>query len=206
MSTTASPDNKPAKAKSKAVLILPLVLVVALLGLMFFSLQSGDPSRLPSVLIGKPVPDFSLQAIPRLQTETGEDVPGVTTADFRSGKVSILNVWGSWCAPCALEHPQLVDLAKKGIPIYGMNYKGDTPENARRFLVRHGNPYRAVGMDLSGMAAIDFGVYGVPETFVIDGAGRIVLRFPGALTAEVIAEKIMPAIEKAGKEASPVRS
>ncbi len=206
MSTTASPDNKPAKAKSKAVLILPLVLVVALLGLMFVSLQSGDPSRLPSVLIGKPIPDFSLQAIPRLQNETGEDVPGLTSADFRGGKVSILNVWGSWCAPCALEHPQLVDLAKKGIPIYGMNYKGDTAENARRFLLRHGNPYRAVGMDLSGMAAIDFGVYGVPETFIIDGSGRIVLRFPGPLTAEVIAEKIMPAIEKAGKEASSDRS
>ncbi len=115
-------------------------------------------------------------------------------------------MWGSWCAPCALEHPQLVELAKKGIPIYGMNYKGDTAENARRFLLRHGNPYRAVGMDLSGMAAIDFGVYGVPETFIVDGAGRIVLRFPGPLTPEVIAEKIMPAIEKAGKEASSDRS
>lgn len=206
MSTTASPENQPAKTKWKLVLILPLALVVVVLGLLSVGLRSGDPSQLPSVMIGKPVPDFSLQAIPNLQGENGEALPGLASADFRSGKVSLLNVWGSWCAPCALEHPQLVELAKKGIPIYGMNYKGDTAENARRFLLRHGNPYRAVGMDLSGMAAIDFGVYGVPETFIIDGAGRIVLRFPGPLTAEVIAEKIMPAIETAGKEASSDRS
>ncbi len=200
MSATTSPEGKPAKAKSRAVVLLPLILMIGLLGLMYFSLQTGEPSRLPSVLIGKPVPDFELAAIPRLQDESGAPVPGFSSAALKSGKVSLLNVWASWCAPCAVEHPQLVELAKQGIPLYGMNYKGDTAEAARRFLVRQGNPFQAVGVDTTGMTAIDFGVYGVPETFVIDGSGHILLRYPGPLTPEVIAEKIKPAIRKAEKE------
>ncbi len=200
MSTTASPEEKPVKAKSKATLILPLVLVIALLGLLAIALRSGDPSRLPSVLIGKPAPDFSLAAIPGLQTETGAAVPGFSSAALKSGRVSLLNVWASWCAPCLAEHPQLLEMAQQGVPIYGINYKGDTAEAARRFIMRHGNPFKAVGVDESGMTAIDFGVYGVPETFVIDGAGKIVLRFPGPLTPEIVAEKIMPAMQKAEKE------
>ncbi len=206
MSTTTTPEETPAKAKPKAMLILPLAVVVLLLGLLAFSLQWGDPSRLPSVLIGKPVPEFTLTAVPRLQDDAGATVPGFSSAVFKTGKVSLLNVWASWCAPCAEEAPQLTELAKQGIPIYGINYKGDNADAARRFLMRHGNPFLAVGMDLTGMTSIDFGVYGVPETFVIDGSGRIVLRFPGPLTTEVIADKIMPAIHKAEKESSSSRS
>ena len=197
MTGTDSPENTPAKARSRAVLALPLVLVVALLGLMTVALRSGDPSRLPSALIGKPVPDFNLAAIPGLQSEAGAPVPGFSSAALKSGRVSIINIWGSWCAPCAAEHPQLVELAKEGVLLYGINYKGDTAEGARRFLTRHGNPFQAVGADQTGMTAIDFGVYGVPETFVIDGSGHIVLRYPGPLTAEIVATKIMPAIKKA---------
>ncbi len=185
------------------MLVLPLVLVVALLGLMFVALRSGDPSRLPSVLIGKPVPEFNLAAIPRLQTDTGAPVPGFSSATLKTGKVSLLNVWASWCAPCLAEHPQLVELAKQGISLYGINYKGDSSEAAKRFLLRHGNPFLAVGSDETGMTAIDLGVYGVPETFVVDGSGHIVLRYPGPLTPEVVAEKIKPAIEKAEKEGAP---
>jgi len=207
MSTTASPEETPVKKKkSKAVLLLPLVLVVALLGLMFVSLQSGDPSRLPSVLIGKPVPEFNLAAIPRLENESGAPVPGFSSAALKSGKVSLLNVWASWCVPCLAEHPQLVELARQGVSLYGINYKGDTSEAARRFLARHGNPFLAVGVDETGMTAIDLGVYGVPETFVIDGSGKIVLRYPGPLTPEIIAQKIKPAIEQAEKENSVPRS
>ncbi len=206
MSETTSPKEGPVRTRSKAVLILPLVLVVGLMGLMFFALQSGDPSRLPSVLIGKPVPEFNLAAIPRLQNEAGAPVPGFSSTALKSGKVSLLNVWASWCVPCLAEHPQLVELAKQGVPLYGMNYKGDTSEAARRFLTKHGNPFLAVGADETGMTAIDLGVYGVPETFVVDGSGHIVLRYPGPLTAEVIAEKIKPAIEKAEKESSVGRS
>jgi cytochrome c biogenesis protein CcmG/thiol:disulfide interchange protein DsbE len=206
MSETPSPQETPVRARFRAVLILPLVLVVGLLGLMFFALQSGDPSRLPSALIGKPVPEFNLAAIPRLQNEAGAPVPGFSSAAVKGGKVSLLNVWASWCVPCLAEHPQLVELAKQGVPLYGINYKGDTAEAARRFLTKHGNPFVAVGADETGMTAIDLGVYGVPETFIIDGYGHIVLRYPGPLTAEVIAEKIKPAMEKVEKESSAPRS
>ena len=206
MSETTSPQETPARRRSKLVLILPLVLVACLLGLLFVSLQSGDPSRLPSALIGKPVPEFNLAAIPRLQTESGAPVPGFSSAALKAGQVSLLNVWASWCVPCLAEHPQLVELAKEGIPLYGVNYKGDSAEAARRFLTKHGNPFLAVGADETGMTAIDLGVYGVPETFVIDGSGRIVLRYPGPLTPDVIAQKVKPAIEKAEKESEAARS
>jgi cytochrome c biogenesis protein CcmG, thiol:disulfide interchange protein DsbE len=206
MSETTSPQETPVRSRSKAVLLLPLVLVVAVLGLMYFALQSGDPSRLPSVLIGKPVPEFNLAAIPRLQNDAGVPVPGFSSAMLRSGKVSLLNVWASWCVPCLAEHPQLVELAKEGVPLYGIDYKGDSSEAARRFLTKHGNPFLAVGADETGMTGIDLGVTGVPETFVIDGSGRIVMRYQGPMTPEVIAEKIKPAIEKAEKDSSAARS
>lgn len=214
-SETASPSQEPPREevseeghpkeaaerrrRSRVVLIVPLVLMVALLGLMFVGLQSGDPSRLPSVLIGKPVPEFKLAGIANLQNGSGSSVPGFSSADLKQGKVSLVNVWGSWCAPCLAEHPQLLALAKEGVPLYGINYKGDTPEGAKRYLARHGNPFLAVGADETGMVAIDFGVYGVPETFVIDGSGRIILRYPGALTPEVIADTIKPAMARAQK-------
>ncbi len=124
-------------------------------------------------------------------------IPGLSSAAFKTGKVSILNVWATWCAPCVAEYPLLIELSQQGIPIYGIYYK-DKPEAARRFLATHGNPFRAIGADESGFTAIDFGVYGVPETFVIDGDGKIAFRYPGPLSPEVIEEKIMPAIKKAG--------
>jgi cytochrome c biogenesis protein CcmG/thiol:disulfide interchange protein DsbE len=212
MSETTSPQETPVqemppKKKSRAILILPLVLVLGLVALMFFRLQlGGDPSNLPSVLIGKPVPEFNLAAIPRLQTETGAPVPGFSSATLKGGKVSLLNFWASWCAPCLAEHPQLVELAKGGVSVYGIDYKGDTSEAARRFLTKHGNPFLAVGADETGMTGIDLGVTGVPETFVIDGSGRIVMRYQGPLTSEAIAEKIKPAIEKAERESSGART
>lgn len=206
MSETTSIQEPPPNKKSRAVLLLPLVLLVALLGLMYFALQSGDPSHLPSVLIGKPAPELDLAAIPRLQNEAGAPVPGFSSASLKSGKVSLLNFWASWCAPCVAEHTELVELAKQGVPLYGIDYKGDTPEAARRFLTKHGNPFLAVGADETGMAGIDLGVTGVPETFVIDGSGRIVMRYQGPLTPEIIAGKIKPAMEKAEKESSAPRS
>jgi cytochrome c biogenesis protein CcmG, thiol:disulfide interchange protein DsbE len=174
------------------LLWLPFLLVLTLIGFFYTALQSGDPSTLPSALIGKPVPEFNLPAL------GGE--AGLSSATFAQGKPALLNIWASWCAPCQAEHPVLMDLAQKGIPVYGINYK-DAPDAAGRVLTRLGNPYRAIGADKEGGTAIDFGVYGVPETFVIDGKGVIVFRFPGPLTPQIVESKILPALKDA--EAHP---
>jgi cytochrome c biogenesis protein CcmG/thiol:disulfide interchange protein DsbE len=120
----------------------------------------------------------------------------LSSADFGKGEVSLINVWASWCTPCAEEQPELVALQKQGIPIFGIDYK-DTTEKARRFLVRFGNPYRAIGADTSGLTGLDFGVSGVPETFVIGADGRVVYRYPGPLTPQIVQDAILPAIERA---------
>jgi cytochrome c biogenesis protein CcmG/thiol:disulfide interchange protein DsbE len=201
MSASASPEETPHRARPKAALILPLVIVTALLALLLAALRSSDePSVLPSVLIGKTVPDFDLRALENLPGDPNSS-QGLSSAQLKSGKVSLLNVWASWCAPCVAEHPQLVELSRQEIPIFGINYK-DKPSAARRFLASYGNPFRAIGADESGFTAIDFGVYGVPETFVIDGNGRIAYRFPGPLTPEIVVQKIMPAIRKAEQSAA----
>ncbi len=195
MTVSASPEETPGKAKPKATLLLPLFLAGIMLLLLFVALRTGEPQNLPSALIGKPVPEFALPPIANVLGDSGP-TPGLSSAAFKTGKVSILNVWATWCAPCVAEHPLLIELGQKGIPIFSINYK-DKPEAARRFLSTHGNPYSAVGSDVSGMTAIDFGVYGVPETFVIDGDGKIVFRFPGPLSPDSVEGKIMPAIKKA---------
>ena len=204
MTASDSPGEVPIKAKPKATLVLPLVLVSVLLVFLFVALRTGEPSRLPSALIGKPVPEFSLPGIPNVLGDYGP-ASGLSSAAFRTGKVSLLNVWASWCAPCLAEHQQLIELSQQGIPVYGINYK-DKPEAARRFLSSHGNPFRSIGADENGLTAIDFGVYGVPETFVIDGRGRIAYRYPGPITPEILADKIMPAIQMAGREMAAPRS
>ena len=199
MTASASPGETPDKAKTKPTLLLPLALAGILLVFLLIALRTGNPSNLPSALIGKPVPEFALPPVANLLGDNGP-VPGLSSAAFKTGKVSVLNVWASWCAPCMVEHPTLIELGKQGIPLFSINYK-DKPEAARRFLATHGNPYRAIGADESGFTAIDFGVYGVPETFVIDGDGKIVLRFPGPLSPEIVSDKIMPAIKKAERAA-----
>jgi cytochrome c biogenesis protein CcmG, thiol:disulfide interchange protein DsbE len=199
MTANASPEQTPGNAKPKTTLLLPLILAGLMLALLFVALRTGDHQALPSALIGKPVPEFALAPIPNAQGENGP-IPGLSSAAFKTGKVSILNVWATWCAPCVAEYPLLIELSQQGIPIYGIYYK-DKPEAARRFLATHGNPFRAIGADESGFTAIDFGVYGVPETFVIDGDGKIAFRYPGPLSPDVINGKIMPAIKKAEQAA-----
>ncbi len=203
MTASASPEETPAKAKPKATLVLPLILVLALLIFLFIALRTGEPSRLPSALIGKPVPEFSLPGIPNVLGDYGP-ASGLSSGAFKTGKVSVLNVWASWCAPCLAEHAQLIELSRQGVPVYSINYK-DKPEAARRFLSSHGNPFRSIGADENGLTAIDFGVYGVPETFVIDGLGRIAYRYPGPISPDVLADKIMPAIQKASREPAAPR-
>jgi cytochrome c biogenesis protein CcmG, thiol:disulfide interchange protein DsbE len=157
--------------RRRLLYLLPAVVFAALALLFLIRLLAGDPSRIPSALIGRPVPAFALEALPGL-VQAGQPVPGLSDADLK-GRVTVVNVWASWCGPCRQEHPMLIALAKNpSVRVVGINYK-DNPENARRFLGALGNPFVAVGVDPSGRTAIDWGVYGVPETFIVGPDGTI---------------------------------
>lgn len=162
-----------AKRPGARLLHLAPVLVFSALAILFLvRLYSGDPSKVPSALIGRPVPPFTLAPLEGLSA-AGQPVPGLSDAALKAGPVTVVNVWASWCAPCRQEHPVLMDLAKDpSIRVVGINYK-DNSENARRFLGQLGNPFAAVGVDPGGRTAIDWGVYGVPETFVVGPDGAI---------------------------------
>ena len=177
-------------------MVIPVILFTALAIVFAFSLKSGDPTKLPSALIGKPAPVFDFPPMADLQAK-GQPVPGMATADLK-GDVTVVNFWASWCVPCVQEHPLLVELGKRGVRIVGINYK-DPPPGGLRFLARYGNPFAAVGTDATGRGAIDWGVYGMPETFVIDKQGRIAYKHVGPITPQSLAEKVLPAIEAAGK-------
>lgn len=170
--------------------LVPLVLVLAL-GLVFWLNMGRDPAELPSALVGKPVPTFSLGPLPG----RGE---GLADPDLRSGAPKLVNVFASWCVPCRIEHPILMRLKEEGHTIYGINYKDD-PAKAEAFLSQLGDPYAKIGADRDGRAGIEWGVYGVPETFVVDGDGTILLRFPGPLIPEILADRILPALNEAGR-------
>jgi cytochrome c biogenesis protein CcmG/thiol:disulfide interchange protein DsbE len=175
---------------------LPLIVFMALAGLFYVGLFSGDPSKLPSALIGKKVPAFELPPLEGL-VRKGVQVAGMSNGDLNKGRVSIINVWASWCVPCRAEHPFLVQLAAQSkAPLFGINYKDGTA-GARRFLGHYGNPFVAVGVDAKGTTAIDWGVYGIPETFIVGGDGTILYKHVGPIDAAIIAKKLMPAIEKA---------
>jgi cytochrome c biogenesis protein CcmG/thiol:disulfide interchange protein DsbE len=189
---TVASDQPAAVKRRRLIVLLPLLVFLAIAALFLFRLGSGDPSKLPSALIGRPVPDTTLPPIAGLNRD-GAPVPGIASADFK-GAVSLVNVWASWCVPCHDEAPLLMKLAEdKRIRLIGINYK-DQSENARRFIGRYGNPFAAVGADANGRASIDWGVYGVPETFVIDREGRIRYRHLGPVTAEVWRERLMPMV------------
>jgi cytochrome c biogenesis protein CcmG, thiol:disulfide interchange protein DsbE len=181
--------------------ILPLVIFVGLAGLFWYALHTGDPSRLPSAMIGKPVPQFTLAPLDGLKGKDGAPVQSFSSADLADGKPTIVNVFASWCVPCLEEHPMLLALAKEpGVRLYAINYK-DNPDSARRFLGRYGDPFARVGVDPTGRTAIDFGVYGVPETYVITADGKIAYRHVGPLTEQAIKEKILPLLQS--DKASP---
>lgn len=174
---------------------LPLIAFIALAGLFWFRLGSGDPTRIPSALIGRPAPQTALPPLDRL-TANGAPVAGLDPAAFK-GEVTVVNVWASWCVPCHDEAPLFLRLAQdKRIRIVGINYK-DAPDNARRFLGRHGNPFSAVGVDANGRASIEWGVYGVPETFVVGRDGNIAHKLIGPVTPENYESVLKAQIEKA---------
>lgn len=177
------------------LVLLPLVLFAALAALFYVRLGAGDPSKIPSALIGRPAPQTVLPALEGL-TRDGAPVPGLDPDDFK-GKVSIVNVFASWCVPCHDEAPLLIKLAEdKRIRMVGINYK-DAAGNARRFLGRHGNPFDAVGTDANGRGAIEWGVYGVPETFIVGRDGRIAHKLVGPVTETNLETVLKPEIEKA---------
>jgi cytochrome c biogenesis protein CcmG/thiol:disulfide interchange protein DsbE len=165
--------------------LLPVLLFLGLAGYFAWALLSGrDPQRLESALIGKPAPEFALS--PLLP-----DLPGVARADLVGNPV-LVNFFASWCVPCRIEHPLLMTLSKEdGVTIVGIAYK-DKPEDATALLQELGNPYGRIGQDRDGRTAIDFGVYGVPETYVIDAGGIVRFRQPGPLTEDVIQQQVLP--------------
>jgi cytochrome c biogenesis protein CcmG/thiol:disulfide interchange protein DsbE len=192
---TTAPNPAPARARLKLIVLLPLIAFLALAALFLYRLGSGDPSRIPSALIGRPVPATDLPPLAGL-TRDGKPVPGLSSADF-SGAVTLVNVWASWCVPCHDEAPLLMKLAEdRRIRLVGINYK-DQPDNARRFIGRYGNPFVAVGTDANGRASIDWGVYGVPETFVVGRDSRIAYKLIGPITPANLEATLKPAIEKA---------
>lgn len=166
--------------------VVPVIVLAGLAALFYSGLQSGPPGELPSPLIGKPAPNFSL---PALDSHTH----GFARADLQ-GHPTIVNFWASWCPPCRVEHPMLMALAReRGVVLYGVAYK-DAPEKARAFLDELGNPFARVAMDRAGRVAIDWGVTGAPETFVVDAQGTVRAHVSGALTPEIFERVIRPAL------------
>ncbi len=177
--------------RRRPIVFLPLGVFLALAVVFLFQLLSGrDAAVVPSALIGQLAPETKLPPL------DGAGLPGLDTQSLK-GKVTLVNVWASWCAPCRIEHPLLMELARdERIAIVGLNYK-DSPENARRFLGELGNPYDAIGVDDAGRHAIDWGVYGVPETFLVGRDGTILKKHVGPLSPDALRASLMPEIEKA---------
>ena len=186
-------ENVPT-ARRRLLALLPLVVVLILGALFFARLFAGDSSRIPSALIGKSAPPIDLAGL--------AGAPGLADADLRKGHVSIVNVFGSWCLPCHAEHETLMalaadkSLAAKGVALYGVAQR-DEPENLRRFLGAKGDPYAKIGLDQNGRVSIDWGVYGVPETFIVKGDGTIAYKFIGPMDPETLAKVVRPEIDKA---------
>lgn len=171
------------------LLALPLLALVALVAIFAVSIDR-DPNLVRSVLIDKPAPQFALPPV------EGLDTPGFDTASLL-GEVTVVNVFASWCIPCRDEHPLLTALRQQtGVRLFGINQK-DAPENARAFLAELGNPYDRIGADSDGRASIEWGVYGVPETFVVDAEGIIVFKHVGPLSPSAISDNLLPALEAA---------
>jgi cytochrome c biogenesis protein CcmG/thiol:disulfide interchange protein DsbE len=176
-----------ARASRRTALLVPLLLFTGVVAFLAVGLTL-NPREVPSPLIGKPVPEFALRAV------KGRAV-GLSGSDLR-GEVSLVNVFASWCVACREEHPILLQLQREGfVPVHGLNYK-DRPDDAARWLDALGDPYTRTGADLDGRVAIDWGVYGVPETFVIDRNGRIAYKHIGPITPQLLQEKLRPLIAR----------
>jgi cytochrome c biogenesis protein CcmG/thiol:disulfide interchange protein DsbE len=177
---------------------VPLVLFV-LLAVAFAVGLTLKPRDIPSALIGQPVPEFDLPPLPDREL-------GFASADLRRGEVSLVNVFASWCVPCQAEHALFVKLNQSGqVPIFGINYR-DKPDDAIRWLKALGDPYTQIGADFDTWVSIDWGVYGVPETFVVDGNGTILLKHVGQVTEDILIETILPLVETTREQAAASRA
>jgi len=172
-------------AKLRPMMIAPPLIFLAFVVMAGFGMMRDDPDALPSARKGQPAPPIVL-------TQLG-DKPLFDDATLRTEGMKLVNIWASWCVPCRVEHPNLEKLSQEGVRIYGVNFKDD-PAKALAFLEELGDPYVAVGADESGRTAIDWGAYGVPETFVIDGNGTILLRHAGPVTQRVLDDIIRPVL------------
>jgi cytochrome c biogenesis protein CcmG/thiol:disulfide interchange protein DsbE len=192
--------SKAGPQRRSWLMVLPLIVFLALAALFWLRLGDGDPSRIPSALIGHPAPQTSLPPLQGL-LRNGAQVPGLDPANFE-GKISVVNVWASWCVPCHDEAPLLTELARDNrLQLIGINYK-DAPDNAQRFLDRYGNPFASVGVDGNGRAAIEWGVYGVPETFIVGRDGKIAYKLVGPITPDNVGSALKAEIDKAVNAAS----
>jgi cytochrome c biogenesis protein CcmG/thiol:disulfide interchange protein DsbE len=191
-----APEVAPRNPWRRRLLLLAPLGVAAGAGVGFLAMLRGmgtgsyNPRGVPSALIGKPPPDFTLPAL------DGAERPALAAADLRgAGKPVLVNFFASWCMPCVVEHPMLMRLSREGVPVFGIAYK-DKPEDSQNFLRRHGNPYARLGVDLPGRVAIDWGLYGVPETYLIDKEGIIRWRWAGPLTEDTLRAELQPLLRR----------
>lgn len=196
MNAEPSP-SAPRRRRPSLLVLLPLLVFGGLAGVFLYELSFGDGAQtIPSALIGSPAPPTKLPPLEGMRLADGTPLPGIDLP-ASDGRPVLVNIFASWCVPCRLEHPVLMELAKDTrFRLVGINYK-DKPENGRRFLDELGNPYAAVGTDQSGRAGIEWGVYGVPETFLVSGDGRILWKQTGPFTPEDVTRKLYPALEEA---------
>lgn len=200
MTDHATDASSAPRRRGSLLILVPLLLFGAMAVMFAFALTKGDPAKLPSALIGKPTPALTLSPIQGL--DAGRNAAPLLTSELlQKGEVTVVNFWASWCGPCVEEHPLLTELART-VPVVGVNYK-DAAANARRFLSRYGNPFAAIGADTTGRTAIEWGVYGMPETFIIDRSGRIAYKHVGPISREALTRTLLPTIARLKAEKPP---
>lgn len=193
-------SSETSASGNRSWLLAPVAIFALLAGLFAVALRTGDPSRLPSMLIGKPAPAFAFPAVEGLG-DAAPKINGFDATALANGNVSVVNFFASWCAPCVEEHPQLSQLKDRpGVSLVGINVK-DEPRDVRQFLNRYGSPYSILGADRAGRGSIEWGLTGTPETFIVDGRGIVRMKYVGPVMPDVLERVILPAVEAAKKPA-----